>query len=274
MRPVPNSGSALVEFNPCHKPKGAGGGQFCATKGSDRAAAPARPASRPVPIRVRSVKAAIPLILQGKVVELTDARQVNTLLSRLARMAQDAQARGEHAPNYDLCKVSVRGTNLFCIERLRTDEHPEGVPRIHMPQFTGKPVPGSPADRLPRNLHGNVDAAGEFVAHLKSLGITTEAGKVPAASLKASQAELIGPRVAAMMTGRSFDPHEGHIFISRDNYVVDGHHRWAAVVGLDAKDNKLGDITMNVVRVDAPISEVLHIANRWTRQFGIRAKGV
>jgi len=55
--------------------------------------------------------------------------------------------------------------------------------------------------------------------------------------------------------------------------VVDGHHRWAAVVGRDAEDNKLGDIKMNTLKIDMPITEVLHIANEWTKKFGIKQKG-
>ena len=266
---IPNADSALLEFNTCHNPAGAKGGQFCGTPSSDAGAAAYR---RPKVVQAQSLDHAIELIQRGQTVELPDTRAVNTLLDRLAKIAQDARARGEEAPNYDLCKVSVKGTNLFCNERVRTTKHPEGIPRIKMPQFSGLPVKGSPADKLPRDKHGQVDGGEAFHKYLISLGVKTSAETVPAAKLKASQAELNGAKVAAMMTKKGFDPHGEAIFVSRDHYVIDGHHRWAAVVGLDAADNKLGGISMKVIRVDAPIAEVLHLATRWTKSFGIRPK--
>jgi hypothetical protein len=59
---------------------------------------------------------------------------------------------------------------------------------------------------------------------------------VPAQILKATQSELNGGKVGGManaiaackteILGRS-------IFESKDNYVLDGHHRWAAGVGVE-----------------------------------------
>ncbi len=81
--------------------------------------------------------------------------------------------------------------------------------------------------------------------------------------------------MGGMMTSADYDPAKDSIFISSDNYVVDGHHRWAAVVGKDAEDGTLGDSKMKDVRVNAPISEVLHLANAWSEKFGIaQAAGV
>lgn len=239
---------------------------------AERRAAGLATGERPVPIKVSDVHEAIALILQGKVVELPDVRHVNTILTKLAAMANDAKAKGDAAPVYDLCQVSVKGGNLFCASKLRTVEHPEGVQRVQMPQMGGKPVPGSPADKLPRNQDGEVNGTAAFVRHLYGLGILTEPGRVPAAKLKATQSELLGPHVAQMMTAENYDPSVVPIFISRDHYVLDGHHRWAAVVGRDAADNRLGDSKMNVVRIDAPISEILQIANQWATTFGIAPK--
>lgn len=227
---------------------------------------------RPIPIPVSSVEAAIPLILDGKVVELPEPRDVVTLIDRFRQIALDAKAKGEKAPDYDLCNVSVAGSNLFCGDKLRSAEYPEGVPRLAMPQLGGKPEPGSEADKLPRNPWdpSEVDGAAHFVAHLQGIGMKTSTEVMPASKLKASQRELVGPKVAGMILDRTFEPAKNPIFISNDNYVVDGHHRWAAVLGRDAEDNKLGDLMMNVVRVNAPISEVLQIANAWSKKFGIK----
>lgn len=232
---------------------------------------------RPIPIKVKTVEEAVALVLDGKVVEVPDALTAHTLINRLADMANEAKAAGKEAKDYDLCQVSVAGGNMFCAESLRTKEYPDGVPRLEMPQLGGKPVPGSEADKLPRNPWdpSEVDGAAAFVTHLQGIGIKTERAVVPAASLKVSQREMIGSKVAGIMRDTSFDPAKNPVFVSSDNYVVDGHHRWAAVVGRDAADGHLGDSTMNIVRVNAPISEVLHLANAWSQKFGIaQAAGV
>lgn len=285
---IPNSGGHPEEFDFvrlaergfCRKPQGPGGGQFshsgtgkCDFKSSSsKLDNDDRPyeGGRPVPIKVSSVKEAIKLILQGKVVEVSTVKKVSTILTKLAKMALRAQELGEKAPHFDLCKVTVAGTNLFCEGRLRTKEHPEGIPRIHMPQIAGTPRKGSKADKLPRRegKDNQVDGAKAFLDHLKSRGINTSKEKVPSSSLRATQSELIGTKVAKMMA-KSYDPKARRIFISRDNYVVDGHHHWAAQVGRDAKSGKLKRSRMRVVRIDAPISELLQMAQKWTKKFGI-----
>lgn len=233
---------------------------------------------RPIPIKVNTVEEAVALIHEGKVVEVKDTLTAYTLVDKLASMAQEAKAAGKEAKDYDLCKISVAGSNMFCTESLRNvdvgGKHygPEGISRLEMPQLGGKPVPGSEAATLPRSPWdpSEVDGSAHFIAHLQGIGMRTSREMVPAANLRASQVEMKGNTVGAMMRDKSFDPAKNPIFVSRDNYVVDGHHRWAAVVGRDAQDGHLGDSMMNIVRVNAPISEVLHIANAWSKSFGIQ----
>jgi phage gp29-like protein len=224
---------------------------------------------RPTPEHVKTVEEAVTKILAGKTVEVDDVQKVHTIVERLAYMAEEAKSKGAAAPNYDLCQVSVKGTNLFCADNL-------GIPRIKMPQFAGEPVPGSEADKLPRTKWEpkNVDAQPQFLEHLKSLGIRTSEGRIPASWLRASQRELVGPKVAAMALDTKTNLEQFPIVISRDGYIVDGHHRWAALVERDAADGKLGDTMIKYIKVDAPISEVLHISNDWTQKFGIAVKGV
>lgn len=230
-------------------------------------------AQREPVIHVDTVEEAAELLLAGHNVEVDDIQDVNTLLRGLASMATDAYEKGQNAPNYDLCKVSVAGTNLFCTGKMRTPEHPDGVIRHLMPQIGGTPMPGSEADKLPKKPNGDVDGTKQYIAHLRSQGIdVTEIIPVPAANLKASQAELVGPQVAGMMGDTTYDPSAEPIFISRDGYVVDGHHRWAAQVGRDAADGNLGTSTMHVYKIDAPISEVIKISQDWSKNFGIKGK--
>jgi len=232
---------------------------------------------RAIPIKVKTVEEAAEHVLNGHVVEVVDVRTAHTLIEKLAKMAAEAKAAGKDAKDYDLCQVTVAGSSIFCAESLRTKEYPSGVPRIEMPQLGGTPVEGSEASKLPKRVgsKNEVDGSAHFIAHLQGIGITTKRETIPASHLRASQREIIGSKVGGMMTSKNFDPSEGEIFISSDNYVVDGHHRWAAVVGRDAEDGVLGDKPMKVVRVNAPISEVLHLANAWSQKFGIaQAAGV
>lgn len=60
--------------------------------------------------------------------------------------------------------------------------------------------------------------------------------------------------------------------MAKHGYVIDGHHRWAALVGKDTQDGRLGDVNINVQQIDMPISEVLQFANRFADQVGVMPK--
>jgi hypothetical protein len=227
---------------------------------------PVDDAGRPVPIRVDSVEAAIPLVLDGKVVELPDVKGAATLIEKLGQIANEAKAAGREARDYNLCNVTVANTNLFCAETLNHD-------RITMPQLAGVPVPGSEASKLPFTPGTKeVDGGTAFVRFLKDAGYEVSYDRVLAANLKATQNELIGLKVGGIMGSAAKGNRaiiDTPIFVTKDNYVVDGHHRWAAVVGLDTADGRF-NTKMNIIRINAGITEVLHLANNWSRHFGIK----
>lgn len=229
------------------------------------------------PIQVKSAKEALDLMEQGKHVVM-DPDTVGVLLDKLAEIGQKAFAAEKagtkfDAPNYNLCLIHVPDTNIFC-------EKNKGIPRIKMPQVKGKNIrPGSKAAALlkkqnadagtPDNLE--VDATAEFVAFLKSGGITISKGQtVDADKLKATQSELVGSKVGGMIgahkTGK-YDPSKDAIFVSEDNYVLDGHHRWAATVG--AKYVEGENLTMTVDRINLPIQELVDLTNKFLEGFGI-----
>jgi hypothetical protein len=156
-----------------------------------------------------------------------------------------------------------------------------------MPQAKGEVVKGSKAEKLLAKQNAKrvkdgkkpkdeVDGTEEFLAHLEKTGISASKPKrVRADKLKATQQDMNGEKVGGMMTAKDYDPSKEPIFVSRDGYVVDGHHRWAATVGRDARDGRLGnDQRMNVIELDAPISQILKEANAWTDSFGIKRKTV
>ena len=211
---------------------------------------------------------AVKLLAEGKSIRLDRVDKVGTLLKKLAATVEDAKAKGEDAPTYDLCKVSVPGTNLFCVES-------KGVPRTKMPQLGGVPRPGSRADSLEKDKKGEVDIADDFGAALERQGIGVTEKRVKAASLKATQENLDGPKVAgisgAMKAGKIPDK---PIYVTRDGYVIDGHHRWASKVAIDVEDGKLGDIDMPVKELDMDIGQAIDFANIFASAYGIQPKGL
>jgi hypothetical protein len=230
---------------------------------------------RPEVFRTNDIDQAILALRAGAVVELQETRQAYTLLSKLGEQARAAEAAGKKAEPINLCNVSIKGTNLFCAERQLSSQYPRGVPRVEMPQLNAVPEQGSVAQTFPRSPTNpkKVDGAEPFVAHLRTLGIglLKDREAVPSAKLKASQAEMNAVQVGQLMQRPELiERDQKPIFISRDNYILDGHHRWAASVGLDAKDGRLGDSTIVVRQLDAPITELLHLANDWTAQVGLR----
>lgn len=215
------------------------------------------------------VKKAAELLGKGEKVQLDQPKTASTLLDELAKRVKQAVEKGDAAPSFDLCDVSVPDTNLFCADS-------KGVPRVQMPQLKGVPTSGSAAA-------GKVDAKGEadlsdaFREHLAAKGFKVENGTERAAYLRATQNELNGGKVAgmvkAMQAGKEIKG--APLFVSRDDYIVDGHHRWAAEVGMDALDGTLGnDRDMKVQRIDADIITILDEANKFAADNGIPQAGV
>lgn len=222
--------------------------------------------TRENPFTTGNVEAAAHLLANDQHVRLSSADQVSTLLDKLHADVQAMKAQGAKAPMYDLCKVTVPGTNLFCAES-------KGIPRIEMPQLGGIPIAGSKADALPKDANGGVDIGPAFIEHLKTLGINVTEKVVPASHLKASQNELNGAKIVGMMDAvEQGKMRPRNIFTSRDMYVVDGHHRWAANVGVSLDQG--AEMNMGVNEVDADILDVLALANQFALDQGIPQAGV
>ena len=201
-------------------------------------------------------------------IEQGDLQKFNTDISKVQQMVADAKAKGEPAPNINLCQVTVPGTNLYCDGNL-------GIPRAEMPQFKGKAQPGSRAADMPVDASGEVDTEPVFREMLKQNNIKVTQTEVPADKLKATQSELVGAKVVGMMGALEKDPeHEkitAPIYVSRDGYVIDGHHRWAAVAAYNAKypDKQ---IPMKVQVLDQDIKDAIPMANKFAEDMGIAAK--
>ena len=194
-------------------------------------------------------------------------RQISMQIDKLVQLTNQAKENGEAAPNYNLCKITVAGTNLYCAGNA-------GIPREEMPQFKGKPTEGSPAASMEKDINGEVDTEPMFRELLKRKGIKTIQTELPSDSLKATQSELVGAKVAGMAKALENDPNHpkitAPIYVSRDGYVVDGHHRWAAVTTNAIRDGKPAN--MKVIVIDADIKDVIPMSNKFAEEIGVAAK--
>ena len=201
-------------------------------------------------------------------VDKEDLQKFNTDISKVQKMVDDAISKGEKAPNINLCQITVPGTNLYCDDNL-------GIPRSEMPQFKGKAQPGTRAADMPTDKGGEVDTEPVFREMLKQKNIKVTQTEVPADKLKATQSELVGAKVVGMMGALEENPeHEkitAPIYVSRDGYVIDGHHRWAAVAAYNAKHPEK-QIPMKVQVLDQDIKDAIPMANKFAEDMGIAAK--
>jgi hypothetical protein len=218
-------------------------------------------------VRVRTVEEAYNLLTNQQKVILAKPEMVSTLLDKLAAIGEQAKAAGKKAPKVNLCNVSVEGSNIFCLGN-------RGISRVAMPQLRGKAAPGSLSDALPKSARGNVNLGPVFTDDLVQSGVKVAHERLSADRLKSTQNQLDGIKVAGIMKrmeqGTFGD--EETIFVSKDGYVIDGHHRWAAQVGRDFRQGQpSGETKVLVTRVDLPILQVLVRAHQFAEKWGVGA---
>jgi hypothetical protein len=115
-----------------------------------------------------------------------------------------------------------------------------GIPRKLMPQF---------------NSPEELQRFAKFVK--KAYGIRSNKTRRTARDLKPSQGEINRKRIKGLIADGVLEKLNIPLVVSGDNFVVDGHHRWAAF------RLKKPDAKIPVMVVDAPIKDVLGIAVAW-----------
>ena len=128
----------------------------------------------------------------------------------------------------DICKI----TPPICHGNL-------GIERKDMPQL--------PDDVIP-----------SFLKKFQDRGVSVKKGTMAVGQLKATQKEINAEKVMGMVNAYregSYDPSKKPIIVSKDGYVLDGHHRWASMLH-DDPGNK-----MRVYQVDTDIKTLLKEAN-------------
>src|SRR5262245_40790284 len=210
---------------------------------------------------------ALHLLHTGKHVRLNQPDEVSLLMDRVQEISKKAAGKGKR-PTWDFGYLTVKGTNLFTAQT-------QGIPRVKMPQFSGLAQPGSTAARLAGGDGKFIDLAPQFVSKLRRDGIRVRRTTVPVSHLRATQTELDGAKVSGFADAARHG-NEGAkkalgepIFVTRDHYVIDGHHRWAANMLLDTLDGKLGDVPQNVTMIDMDIGAAIPYALEFANAMGI-----
>lgn len=221
------------------------------------------------PVRTSSVDDAALALALGLYVELDSADKVSTMLPRLAELINHAKETGQEDFKVNLCNVTVAGTSLFCVEN-------KGIPRVQMPQLKAFGVPeGTKAyNEGIKTDDGEIDIQPMFLQRLKDMGYAAQETTMPASHLKATQNELGADKVAGITDfvlngGGAEKIGASPIFVSSDNYIVDGHHRWAALTAADYADGTGGEIDMGVWKIDCDIITLLALANEFADEYGI-----
>jgi uncharacterized protein len=202
-------------------------------------------------IHTDNVYDAVLALHQDRPVELKQPKQVSTLIKLLGEETKHMVEAKETVPNFDLCKVSVKGTNLFCADH-------KGIPRVKMPQMDD-------------------DQTKAFVKSLKKEGFAVTKDTEKSAHLRATQMQLDTAKVnkfyERIKKDKDFAGDDKRLVVSKDDYVLDGHHHWAAQIAADAMDNKLGDHETRVYRVDIGIIDLYHRAMKFTGGKGAKGQG-
>jgi hypothetical protein len=213
---------------------------------------------------------AVHLLQAGKSVRLNQPEEVAVLAQKVNQIATSWDKGKGPMPNINFGDVTVKGTNLFTAQT-------RGIPRAKMPQLAGPAQPGTKAADLVGA--GNwADLAPELRKELAGKGVSITDDVVKPTHLRATQMDLNGASVAGIATkylagdAKVRTMMTEPLFVTRDNYVLDGHHRWAANMVVDAADGVIGDSKpINVHRINMDIGAMVPYANDFAQRWGIAA---
>jgi hypothetical protein len=148
----------------------------------------------------------------------------------------------------DLRNVSIPGYALF-------DGANMGLRREQMPQVPSRAKP-------------------QFLSEMRLKGVRVAAQSVDPRTLKPSQtdvsAALTGKVLKMMRDGSFHDSPAGRILVSKDGFVIDGHHRWAAA---SAYAFDVPGARLPIIRVDLNAADLISAAREFGAREGIKTLG-
>ena len=180
------------------------------------------------------------------VAQLEAGEKPNIKPHELGILLDQMRGMGKEHATVDITEVRINGTKLIGADGL-------GYTRDQMPQIP---------DEMRQKFFDFLDKQG--------IGNATE--KVDPTTLQPSQKEIAGPHTGDFyhdMDGKI--PQDKTILITKDNYVLDGHHHWAAsvAVALDDPSQK-----MSVIRLDANAKELIALGNKFDDINGIARRAI
>lgn len=110
----------------------------------------------------------------------------------------------------------------------------------------------------------------KFRVHLEAAGVTVTFRNVDPLDVFATQSELDGRKVGKMITSivnGQFRP-DTPAFLSSDGFILDGHHRWAALAALALVEPE----RMAAAVTSVPIGELLTLAHDFAQLNGLESK--
>jgi hypothetical protein len=216
---------------------------------------------------------AVDLLIAGKHVRLNGPEELPALANEINRRGDQVGAGVGNNPPWDLGNVSVKGTRLFT-------EQTTGIPRHDMPQLGGAARPGSEAALLAGGANRFIELTPQFRAQLQRDGVDVKNERVNADQLRATQTGLTATTVSgiarAAMQGNAKVNHmlADPIWVSKDNYIIDGHHRWAAGEVIAAARGNFAGRQIEVRRLNLPIALAVPYALGYAERMGIGTKHV
>lgn len=109
-----------------------------------------------------------------------------------------------------------------------------------------------PREALPQIPGEQVEA---FIAWLREQGVDVRETKAQACTLKPTQAALDTEKVAKFRQGGT--AREKRLITSADGYILDGHHRWGAIMA----DDPEGEV--DVMECGQPIADLVETARKF-----------
>jgi hypothetical protein len=177
---------------------------------------------------------------------MLDGKHPHVEAENVSAFLMGAAKRIDHP---DLTELSVDGTLLFGDEGM-------GIARKDMPQIPGK-------------------ERARFLSEIeKSQGVTATAEEIDPTKLKPIQKEISSARSGAIYNKFREEggiPKDERILISKDGFVVDGHHTWGASVGF-AFDNP--GTKLPVYRLSVTAQEALDISLKWSTENGFEGQAI
>ena len=115
-----------------------------------------------------------------------------------------------------------------------------GVPRKNMPQIKSKFVP-------------------DFIDYLETKGIKSTKTKVKVGQIKPTQGEINLDKVKSLVKSANDSSLKKPVIVSKDGFILDGHHRWLALLQKDKRT------ALDSVKVDATVGELLKLAKKYPK---------